>query len=111
MLNEHKLEQHYNSIPTEMLKIIRDEYQWALDEGNIHNDEQVKYIDRLLIMRGENPTVRATRKILFLCKCGQSRIVTTNTPEDRIKMFIFEQYNVSCPKCHNINQYSWKYMD
>ena len=78
MLNEHKLEQHYNSIPTEMLKIIRDEYQWALDEGNIHNDEQIKYIDRLLIMRGENPTVRATRKILFLCKCGQS-------PQRRLK--------------------------
>ena len=43
MLNEHKLEQHYNSIPTEMLKRIRDEDQWALDEGNIHNDVQIKY--------------------------------------------------------------------
>lgn len=111
MLNEQKLEQHYGSLPTEMLHIIRSEYHWALKEGNLHNDEQLKYIDKLLIMRGENPNVQATRKILFLCKCGQSRIVTTNTPENRIKMFIFEQYNVPCSKCKNVNSYSWKYMD
>ena len=107
MFTEEKLEQHYSSIPSDALHIIRDEYKWALEECGVHNDEQLRYIEKALSMRGE----RLNRKILFLCKCGQSRIVTTNVPEDKIKMFIFDQYNVQCSKCRNVNMYTWKYMD
>ena len=111
MFTEQKLEQHYASIPSDALHIIRDEYKWALEECGVHNDEQLRYIEKALSLRGESLAVRLNRKILFLCKCGQSRIVTTNVPEDKIKMFIFDQYNVQCPKCRSINMYTWKYMD
>lgn len=111
MFTEEKLEQHYSSIPSETLHLIRDEYKWALDECGVHNDEQIKYIEKALSLRGESLTTHLNRKILFLCKCGQSRIVTTSVPDDQIKMFIFEQYNVTCPKCRNTNMYTWKYME
>lgn len=111
MFTEEKLDQHYSSIPSETLHLIRDEYKWALDECGIHNDEQLKYIEKTLSLRGESLNTHLNRKILFLCKCGQSRIVTTNVPDDKIKMFIFEQYNVVCSKCRNTNMYTWKYMD
>ena len=111
MFSEQKLEQHYSSLPSETLHIIRDEYKWALDECNVHSEEQLKYIEKILSLRGESLEVRVNRKILFLCKCGQSRIVTSNVPEDQTKMFVFEQYNVPCPKCRNVNMYTWKYMD
>ena len=94
MFTEQKLEQHYASIPSDALHIIRDEYKWALEECGVHNDEQIKYIEKALSLRGESLAVRHNRKILFLCKCGQSRIVTTNVEDDKIKMFIFDQYNV-----------------
>ena len=111
MFTEQKLEQHYASIPSDALHIIRDEYKWALEECGVHNEEQIKYIEKALSLRGESLSVRLNRKILFLCKCGQSRIVTTNVSEDQIKMFIFEQYKVVCPKCRSANMYTWKYMD
>lgn len=111
MFTEEKLEQHYSSIPSDTLHIIRDEYKWALEECGVHNEEQIKYIEKALSLRGESLSVRLNRKILFLCKCGQSRIVTTNVSEDQIKMFIFEQYKVVCPKCRSANMYTWKYMD
>ena len=111
MFTEKKLEEHYGAIPSEALHIIRDEYKWALEECGVHNDEQLKYIEKALSLRGESLSVRLNRKILFLCQCGQSRIVTTNIADDKIKMFIFEQYNVACPKCKNVNRYTWKYMD
>lgn len=110
MFTEQKLEQHYGKIPSDALHIIRDEYKWALEECGVHNDEQLKYIEKALTLRGESLEVRVNRKILFLCKCGQSRIVTTNTSDDKIKMFIFDQYNVPCSKCRNVNMYTWKYM-
>lgn len=111
MLNEQKLEQHYASLPSEALHIIRDEYKWALTECGVHNEEILKYVEKSLTMRGESLAVRAHRKILFLCKCGQSRIVNTDIADDKIKMFIFDQYNVACSKCKNVNTYTWKYMD
>ena len=104
MFTEQKLEQHYSSIPSEALHIIRDEYKWALDECGVHNEEQIKYIEKTLSLRGESLSVRLNRKIL-------SRIVTTNVPDDQIKMFIFEQYKMVCPKCRSANLYTWKYMD
>ena len=94
MFTEQKLEQHYASIPSDALHIIRDEYKWALEECGVHNEEQLKYIEKALSLRGESLSVRLNRKILFLCKCGQSRIVTTNVSDDQIKMFIFDQYKV-----------------
>ncbi len=109
MFTEQKLEQHYGSIPSDILQIIRDEYKWALEECGVHNDEQIRYIEKALNIRGVSSTLN--RKILFLCKCGQSRIVNTTVAEDKVKMFIFEQYNVPCPKCRKTNLYSWKYMD
>ena len=91
MFTEQKLEQHYSSLPSETLHIIRDEYKWALETCGVHSEEQIKYIEKTLSLRGESLAVRVNHKILFLCKCGQSRIVTTDLPEDKIKMFIFEQ--------------------
>ena len=85
MFTEQKLEQHYSSIPSEALHIIRDEYKWALDECGVHNEEQIKYIEKTLSLRGESLSVRLNRKILFLCKCGQSRIVTTNVPDVHLR--------------------------
>ena len=111
MFTEKKLEQHYGSLPSDMLRIIRDEYRWALNECGVHNDEQLKYIEKALNLRGESLTSHMNRTILFLCKCGQSRIVTANVDDDKIKMFIFDQCNVVCPKCRSVNMYSWKYMD
>lgn len=111
MFTEEKLEQHYSSIPSETLHLIRDEYKWALSECGVHNDEQLKYIEKTLSLRGESLSTHLNRKLLFLCQCGQSRIVTTSVPDDKIKMFIFEQYNVSCPKCRSVNMYTWKYME
>lgn len=111
MFTEQKLEQHYAKLPSDALHVIRDEYKWALEECNVHNEEQLKYIEKVLSLRGESLAVRVCRKILFLCKCGQSRIVEPNIPEEQIKMFIFEQYNVPCQKCRNVNMYTWKYMD
>ncbi len=111
MFTEQKLEQRYGSLSSEMLHTIRDEYKWAADIGGIHNDEQLKYIEKVLTIRGESLEVRTNRKILFLCSCGQSRIVNTDIPEDKIKMFIFDQYTVPCSKCRNVNLYTWKYMD
>lgn len=109
MFTEQKLEQHYTSMPSNVLQILRDEYKWALEECGVHNEEQIRYIEKALSLRGENIT--SNRKLLFLCSCGQSRIVTTDVPEDKIKMFIFDQYNVPCPKCRKTHLYSWKYMD
>lgn len=109
MFTNQKLEQHYSSMPTEMLKNILNEYKWALEECGVHNEEQIRFIEKVLNYRGESLT--ANRKLLFLCQCGQSRIVTTDVPEDKIKMFIFDQCNVLCAKCRRSNMYSWKYMD
>ncbi len=111
MFTEQKLEEHYGTIPSDVLHIIRDEYKWALEECGVHNEEQLKYIEKALAIRGESLEVRLNRKILFLCKCGQSRIVTTNTADDKIKMFIFDQYTIPCPKCRSVNMYSWKFME
>lgn len=111
MFTEQKLEQHYSSLPSDVLHIIRAEYKWALEDCSVHNEEQLKYIDKVLTLRGENIGVKLNRKILFLCKCGQSRIVNSDIAEDKIKMFIFEQYNVPCQKCRSVNSYTWKYMD
>ena len=44
MFTEQKLEQHYTKLPSDALHIIRDEYKWALEECNVHNEEQLKYI-------------------------------------------------------------------
>ena len=111
MFTEEKLEQHYASIPSDALHIIRDEYKWALEECGVHNDEQLRFIEKALSLRGESLEVRLHRKLLFLCTCGQSRFDTTNVADDKIKMYIFDQYNVMCPKCRNTNMYTWKYMD
>ena len=48
MFTEEKLEQHYSSIPSDTLHIIRDEYKWALEECGVHNDEQLRYIEKAL---------------------------------------------------------------
>ena len=111
MFSEQKLENHYSSLSSETLHILRDEYTWAMQECDVHNEEQLKYIDKTLSIRGESLAIRHSHKILFLCKCGQSRIVNTSIPDNKIKMFIFEQYNVPCPKCKNVNMYTWKYLD
>ena len=52
MFTEQKLEQHYASIPSDALHIIRDEYKWALEECGVHNEEQIKYIEKALSLRG-----------------------------------------------------------
>ena len=54
MFTEEKLEQHYSSIPSDTLHIIRDEYKWALEECGVHNDEQLRYIEKALSLRGES---------------------------------------------------------
>ncbi|MDE7478474.1 MAG: hypothetical protein K2M91_11080, partial [Lachnospiraceae bacterium] len=101
----------YASLPSDALHIIRDEYKWIFEVCGSKNEEQIKYIEKTLSLRGESLAVRLNRKVLFLCECGQSRIVTTSVPEDEITMFIFEQYKVVCPKCRTSNMYTWKYMD
>ena len=111
MLTGQKLEQHYNSLSTNDLHIIREEYMWVLNTCGVHNDEQIKYIEKALTQRGEAISGHQNKKLLFLCKCGQSRIVATNVADDQIKMFIFDQYKVVCPKCRTANMYTWKYMD
>lgn len=110
MFTEQALEQHYASIPSEALHIIRAEYKWALDECGVNNEQQLQSIDKALNLRSKAPVNGVTRKILFLCKCGQSRITNTNTDETKIKDFIFEQYNTPCPRCQNVNAYTWKYL-
>ena len=40
MFTEQKLEQHYSSLPSETLHIIRDEYKWALETCGVHSEEQ-----------------------------------------------------------------------
>ncbi len=111
MFTEQKLEMHYSKLPSNELHIIRDEYQWALNECGVHTEEQIKYIEKVLSLRGESLQVRVNRKVLFLCKCGQSRIVEPTIPEDQIKMFVFEQYSVPCTKCGSKNMYTWKFME
>lgn len=111
-MNEQIVEQHYQKLPSETLHIIRDEYKWAEEELNIMINKPLQdIIEKILCLRGESLEVRVNKRILFLCKCGQSRIVQPNVPEEKIKMYIFEQYNVPCPKCRSVNCYSWKYMD
>ena len=39
MFTEQKLEQHYSSLPSETLHIIRDEYKWALETCGVHSGE------------------------------------------------------------------------
>lgn len=112
MINEQIIEQHYQKLPSETLHILRDEYKWVEDEMNVSiNKTQQDIIEKILSLRGESLEVRVNKRILFLCKCGQSRIVQPSVPEEKIKMYIFEQYNVPCPKCRNVNNYTWKYMD
>lgn len=53
MLTGQKLEQHYNSLSTNDLHIIREEYMWVLNTCGVHNDEQIKYIEKALTQRGE----------------------------------------------------------
>ena len=55
MFTEQKLEQHYSSLPSETLHIIRDEYKWALETCGVHSEEQIKYIEKTLSLRGESP--------------------------------------------------------
>jgi hypothetical protein len=110
MFTEQAMEQHYASIPSDALHIIRDEYKWALEECGVHNEKQLQIIEKALSLRSTAPSGGVTRKILFLCKCGQSRIVNTNTEESKIKNFIFDQYKVPCPRCQNTDTYTWKYM-
>ena len=43
MFTEQKLEQHYSSLPSETLHIIRDEYKWALETCGVHSEEPVSY--------------------------------------------------------------------
>lgn len=111
MFNEKKLEEHYTSLSSEALHNIRDELRWELSECGVHTETQLHYIEKVLTLRGESLEVRTEHKVLFLCKCGQSRIVDVNLPEDKIKVFIFEQYNTPCSKCRSTNAYTWKYMD
>ena len=111
MFTEQKLEMHYSKLPSNELHIIRDEYKWALEECGVHTEDQIRYIEKVLGLRGESLQVRVNRKVLFLCKCGQSRIVEPNIPEDQIKMFVFEQYSVPCAKCGSQNMYTWKFME
>jgi hypothetical protein len=112
MLTEQNLEQHYASIPSEALHIIRNEYKWALDECGVDNEKQLHFIDKALSIRNnaKSPESGVKRKILFLCKCGQSRVVTTMAADSKVKDFIFEQYNVPCPLCQSVNTYTWKYL-
>mgnify|MGYP000836977505 FL=1 len=51
MFTEQKLEQHYSSLPSETLHIIRDEYKWALETCGVHSEEQIKYIEKTLSLR------------------------------------------------------------
>lgn len=111
MFNEKKLEEHYASLPSEALHHIRAELKWELEECGVHTETQLDYVEKVLSLRGESLEVRTERKVLFLCKCGQSRIVDVSLPENKIKMFIFEQYNTPCSKCRAVNNYTWKYMD
>jgi hypothetical protein len=110
MFTEQTLERHYASIPSDALQIIRDEYQWALDECGVHTEEQLRFIEKALSRRGEKHAPVKNRKILFLCKCGQSRIVSTTTEDNKINGFILDQYTVPCPMCQSRNKYSWKYI-
>ena len=61
MFTEQKLEQHYSSLPSETLHIIRDEYKWALETCGVHSEEQIKYIEKTLSLRGESLAVSTTR--------------------------------------------------
>ena len=85
MFTEEKLEQHYSSIPSDALHIIRDEYKWALEECGVHNDEQLRYIEKALSMRGESLAVRLNRKILFLCKWRFAKGKITHVCDPRIQ--------------------------
>jgi hypothetical protein len=111
MFTEQALEQHYASIPSEALHIIRAEYKWALDECGVNNEKQLQSIDKALSVRTKAPANGVTRKILFLCKCGQSRIINATTDDAKIKDFIFDQYNTPCSHCQKVNNYTWKYMN
>jgi hypothetical protein len=111
MLTEQALEQHYASIPSDALHIIRNEYKWALDECGVDNEQQLLFIDKTLSRRSKALSGGVTRKILFLCKCGQSRIASTNADDSHIKEYIFEQYSVPCPRCQGVNKYTWKYVN
>jgi hypothetical protein len=110
MFTEQALEQHYASIPSEALHIIRNEYKWALDECGVNNEKQILFIDKALSVRSKAPANGVTRRVLFLCKCGQSRIVSTNTEDNKMRDFIYDQYSVPCPRCQNANTYTWKYL-
>ena len=48
MINAQKLEQHYQSLPSETLHIIRDEYKWNYDEFDVPNQTQLKLIEKIL---------------------------------------------------------------
>lgn len=111
MFQRTVLEQHYNKLPSETLHIIRDELLWQSEECGVDYNDPLQIIEKILSLRGESLAVRTNRKILFLCKCGQSRILQPNVPEEKIKMFIFEEYNMPCSKCKSVNSYTWKYMD
>lgn len=107
----NKMDQHYAALSSDILHALRAEYKWASEECNMNAATQLEYIEKILTLRGESLAVRTERRILFLCKCGQSRIVDVALPENQLKMFIFDQYNIPCTKCKNVNAYSWKFMN
>ena len=111
MFQREVLEQHYNKLPSEHLHLIRNELLWQAEQCGVDYKEPLQIIEKILSLRGEILSVRQNRKILFLCKCGQSRILQPNIPEEKIKMFIFEQYNMPCQKYKAVNSYTWKYLD
>ncbi len=111
MYTDEKLEKHYSSMSSKDLHIIRDEFKFQEECCGAHYGDVLQILEKVLGLRGESLEVRSKKKILFLCRCGQSRIVEPDVSDDKIKMFIFEQYNVPCAKCKSVSQYSWKYLE
>lgn len=72
MLTGQKLEQHYNSLSTNDLHIIREEYMWVLNTCGVHNDEQIKYIEKALTQRGEAISGHQNKNSCFCANAGKA---------------------------------------
>lgn len=110
MIKEKEIEEHYHKLNTETLYALKDEFQWLLENSILNTAEQIKFVNRTLGIRGENQESVIEKKLLIVCKCGNSRIIPVTCSDDEVKMMIFDEFMKPCEKCHQSNKYSWKYL-
>ena len=107
-----KIENHIFSKSVSELKVLREELQWYTDNSVLNASHIIDYIDKALNLRGELIDRPEPKKILMMCnKCNFSSIYDIEPPYDNANEKIFNLMLQPCPRCKNIGQYGWKYME